>query len=308
MIKKIVKCRLCSKKNLELIIDFNKIPIGNNYQKKLSYAIKAKTYHLCLKRCNDCGHFQLGHIVDKKILYATNYTYLSGVTKTFLNHFELYSKFIIKKINLKQKSLVLDIGSNDGSCLKYFKKLKMQTLGIDPAKNPSEIANKNGIRTINSFFDYKSVSLILNKFGKVDFITSHNVFAHVENFQELIKNTKYVLKNNGYLCFEIGYFKEVLKNNYFDTIYHEHIDYHHASPLTLFLNSVGYSVIHISVNKIQGGSIRILCKNDNLGINSAMVNRFVEKERKSVLDNRHTTVSFDNIHKYYIFQKVLGTG
>ena len=73
-----------------------------------------------------------------------------------------------------------------------------------------------------------------------------------------------------------------MKNNYFDTIYHEHIDYHHASPLTLFLNSVGYSVIHISVNKIQGGSIRILCKNDNLGINSAMVNRFIEKERKSV--------------------------
>lgn len=282
MITKIIKCRLCNSKKLKLIINFNKVPLGNNLQNKLVKSLSVSSYSLSLNKCQKCGHYQLGFSVNKKILYATNYTYLSGITSSFLNHFENYSKKIIKKTKLKKGSLILDIGSNDGSCLIFFKKLKMNVLGIDPAKKPANIANKKGIKTINRFFDKKNSILIKKKYGEVDFITSHNVFAHVENFQELIKNTQLVLKKNGYLCFEVGYFKEVLKNNYFDTVYHEHLDYHHGRPVVNCLNSFGYSVVQISTNKIQGGSIRILCKNDKKGINSKNVYNFLEKERKSI--------------------------
>jgi len=282
LITKIIKCRLCNSKKLKLIINFNKVPLGNNLQNKLVKSLSVNSYSLSLNNCQKCGHYQLGYSVNKKILYATNYTYLSGITSSFQDHFKNYSKKIIKKTNLKKGSLILDIGSNDGSCLVFFKKLKMNVLGIDPAKKPANIANKKGIKTINRFFDKKNSILIKKKYGEVDFITSHNVFAHVENFQELIKNTQLVLKKNGYLCFEVGYFKEVLKNNYFDTIYHEHLDYHHGRPVVKCLNSFGYSVVKISINKIQGGSIRILCKNDKKGINSKNVYNFLEKERKSI--------------------------
>ncbi len=282
MITKINKCRLCNNDKLKLIISFGKVPLGNNLQDKLSESLKVSSYKLNLNRCKTCGHFQLGYLVDKKLLYATNYTYLSGVTKTFLIHFERYAKKIIKKINLKQNSFVLDIGSNDGSCLKYFQNNKMKVLGIDPAIKPSKIANKNKIKTINRFFNKKNALFISKKYGKLDFITSHNVFANVENFQELISNTLIILKKNGYLCFEVGYFRDVLKNNYFDTIYHEHLDYHHALPLVRCLNSFGYSVVEISTNEIQGGTIRILCKNDQKSLNSSNVNRFIANEQKSI--------------------------
>lgn len=282
MIKKINKCRLCNNKNLNSVISFGKVPLGNNFQDKLSKSLKASSYNLSLNRCKNCGHFQLGYLVDKKILYATNYTYLSGVTKTFLIHFENYVKKIIKKTNLKPKSFVVDIGSNDGSCLKYFKKNKMKVLGIDPATKPANIANVNRIETINQFFNKRNALLIKKKYGQADFITSHNVFAHVEDFQKLISNTLLILKNNGFLCFEVGYFQDVLKNNYFDTIYHEHLDYHHALPLVKCLNSFGYSVVEITTNKIQGGSLRILCKNDQKSLNSLNVNRFTAKEEKSI--------------------------
>ena len=208
MITKINKCRLCNSSKLKSIISFGKVPLGNNLQNKLSESLNVSSYNLNLNRCKTCGHFQLGYLVDKKLLYATNYTYLSGVTKTFLMHFEKYVKKIIKKTNLKQNSFVLDIGSNDGSCLQYFKKNKMKVLGIDPATKPSNLANKNKIKTINRFFNKKNALFISKKYGKLDFITSHNVFAHVENFQELISNTLIVLKKNGYLCFEVGYFRK----------------------------------------------------------------------------------------------------
>ena len=115
----------------------------------------------------------------------------------------------------------------------------MRVIGVDPAKKPCEIANSSGINTINSFFNKKTASKIKKKYGQLDFITSHNVLAHTENIQEIFLSIFDLLKEDAYFCFEIGYFKEVVKHNLFDTIYHEHLDYHHAKPLVKLLQNVG---------------------------------------------------------------------
>ena len=278
--KKIIQCRLCNSKKIKLIYNLGLIPIGNDLQKNLEKSINSDKYPLSLIQCSECGHFQLSISIDPKILYAKNYTYLTGVTKTFKKHFLDYSDWLIKKCKLKKGSLILDIGSNDGTCLHYFKKKKMRVIGIDPAKKPCKIANNNGIKTINNFFGKKISNVIKKKYGQFDFITSHNVLAHTENIQEIFLSMYDILKENGYLCFEIGYFKEVVKKNLFDTIYHEHLDYHLSRPLVSFLEKIGFSIIDLSTNKIQGGTLRLLLQKKKVVTKTKKVKNFIKREEK----------------------------
>ena len=278
--KNITQCRLCDSKKIKQIYNFGLIPLGNNLQKFRLQSINCKKYPLSLMQCSKCNHFQLSISINPKILYAKNYTYLTGVTKTFKKHFSDYSNWIIKKCKIKKGSLILDIGSNDGTCLNYFKKNKMKVIGIDPAKKPSKIANTNGINTINNFFNKETSSRIKKKYGQFDFITSHNVLAHTENIQEIFLSIFDLLKEDAYFCFEIGYFKEVVKHNLFDTIYHEHLDYHHAKPLVKLLESIGFSIIDLSTNKIQGGTLRLLLQKRKLKTKIKKVDKFIKQEEK----------------------------
>ena len=275
------KCRLCDSKQIRKVYNFNSIPLGNDLKKTPKSSIDSQKYPLKLMNCMSCGHFQLSVSIKPKILFAKNYTYLTGITKTFKKHFDQYCKWIIKKCNLKHSSLVIDIGSNDGTCLKYFKKNKMKVLGIDPAKLPASIANSKGIRTINKFFNIKTANFIIKKYGHADFVTSHNVLAHTENNKEVFLSIFKMLKQNGYFCFEIGYFHDVMKKNLFDTIYHEHLDYHHASPLVKFLENIGFSIVDLSTNNIQGGTLRLLLqKKESLMKRSKKIEKFINNEKE----------------------------
>ena len=278
--KKITQCRLCNSKKIKKVHNFGLIPLGNNLQKSGFQSLNCQKFPLSLMQCLVCNHFQLSISVNPRILYAKNYTYLTGVTKTFKNHFKDYSSSIIEKCKLKKGSLILDIGSNDGTCLSYFKKNKMKVIGIDPAKKPSKIANDKGIKTINDFFNKKISNVIKKKYGKLDFITSHNVLAHTENIQEIFLSIYNILKKDAYFCFEVGYFKEVAKHNLFDTIYHEHLDYHHAKPLVKFLERMGFSVIDLSTNTIQGGTLRLLLQKRKLKNKIKKVERFIKFEEE----------------------------
>jgi SAM-dependent methyltransferase len=278
--KKITQCRLCNSKKIKQIYNFGLIPLGNDLKKYLSQSINCHKYPLSLMQCSICEHFQLSISVNPKILFAKNYTYLTGITETFKNHFEKYSKWIIKKCNLKKNSLIVDVGSNDGTCLSFFKKNKMQVLGVDPAKLPASLANKKKINTINKFFNTTTSNFILSNYGQVDFVTSHNVLAHTENIKEVFLSIFKILKIDGYFCFEIGYFRDVLKKNLFDTIYHEHLDYHHATPLINFLERIGFSIIDISTNDIQGGTLRILTqKRENFKKRNSKIKNFIKNEK-----------------------------
>mgnify|MGYP001480413050 CR=1 FL=1 len=279
----IQNCRLCNSSDLNLCFDFGKVPLGNNLLESQSDSINVEKYPLYVNRCNACDHFQLGVAVDPKKLYATNYTYLSGVGKSFIKHFQEYAEWSEDKCNLSPDSLVVDIGSNDGTCLREFKNLGHRVCGVDPASAPSDIANASGIDTLNCFFDKEAVNKIIEKHGKADLITSHNVLAHVDNLSQVFLDIYSLLKDGGYFCFEIGYFKEVLKNNYFDTIYHEHLDYHHAKPLTKFLCGIGFDLIDLSINKVQGGSLRLFLKKTGEGRISAEAEKFLDSESNSIL-------------------------
>jgi SAM-dependent methyltransferase len=276
-------CRLCGSDQLQQFLDFGEVALGNNLLESAEAAARAERYPLDLFRCQSCGHFQLGHSVAKELLYATNYTYLSGVTKSFAQHFEQYAAWLSEYCQLPPSGLVIDVGSNDGTCLKAFKARGYRVCGVDPASMPVAIAIENGVPTVNAFFDAAAVENVKRQHGLADLVTSHNVLAHVEDLGAVFDCVAAVLVEGGTLAFEVGYFREVLNNNLFDTIYHEHIDYHHAKPLVQHLVAKGFDVEHLSVNPIQGGSLRFVCRKTGHGKVSEQASAFLEEEAMSIL-------------------------
>ena len=282
----IKKCRLCEAEKFSNLIDFGEVALGNNLENTITKAVSSDQYPLQVLNCLECNHFQLSCSVNPTLLYATNYTYLSGVGLSFVQHIKKYVGWVKEKTKLPVSSFIVDIGSNDGTCLEAFKKHGYKVCGVDPAQLPAKIANEKNIFTMNSFFNEETSNQIIRKFGKADLITSQNVLAHVDNLRETFKNIYKLLKNNGFFVFEIGYFRSVLELGCFDTIYHEHLDYHHGAPLVKYLSTLGFDVLNIEVNAIQGGSLRLLMQKTGKGNVSKQAKSFLINEMKSVLHDK----------------------
>ena len=152
-----MKCRICNSEDLSLVLDLGDQPWGNNFLKKDELG-KEPFYPLKLFYCNKCSLAQINHTVKKEIMFS-DHTYLSGITKSLSDHFKNVRNNIILKFcnNEKKFFSILDIGSNDGTFLKHFKKLKWKILGIESSKRIAKIANDNKIKTLRYFFNYKVV-------------------------------------------------------------------------------------------------------------------------------------------------------
>ena len=211
--------------------------------------------------CDNCKHLQLIDVVDPKILYE-NYLYVSGTSKVFIEHFKNYATYLSEKYCAK--GLVVDIGSNDGTLLKEFKKLGYSVLGIEPARDIGKQASSEGIETILDFFNPSLSSSIKSQYGLAKIITANNVFAHIDKPKSFLEGIKCLLSpEEGIFVFEVSYFKDVIDNIYFDTIYHEHLDYHTLLPLKNLMDRSGFEVIEASCIKTHGGSIRIYVKRES---------------------------------------------
>ena len=286
------QCRLCDSSNLKPCFDFGDVPLGNNLAGSHDDALLADRYPLSVRRCAACGHFQLAVAVAPEKLYATNYTYLSGIGKSFVLHFQEYAAWVQDRCNLQSDALVVDVGSNDGTCLKEFKNLGFKVCGVDPASVPAQLANEAGIHTFNLFFDEAAVDEVITAHGKADFVTSHNVLAHVDDLGAVFRNIHRLLKAGGHFCFEIGYFSQVLKKGCFDTIYHEHLDYHHAKPLAEFLCGIGFDLVDLSISQVQGGSLRLFLQKTGNGMISSEAKQFLDEEAQSILYQGDTLLAW----------------
>ena len=250
-------CRLCKKPDLSQVLKLKPTPAGNNF---LTLEEKLKNdepiFPLKLYLCKNCFHLQLGHVVSPDHLFKDNYHFVSGTSPVNVNHFENYAGEVISRFELKKNSFIIDIGSNDGTCLKAFKNKGMRVLGIDAAENIAKIANKNGIETKAAFFSKTLALNIKEQYGVPDLITSHNVLAHIEDFSGVMDAISSLMDKNSIFIFEVGYFLDVFKNLWFDTIYHEHLDYHTVAPLKEFFRAMGMELFDTKRVDIQGGSIR----------------------------------------------------
>lgn len=286
--RSIVNCRLCNKNSLDVIFDFGLMPLGNNLQSSIRESLSVETYPLVLVQCSHCKHFQLNYSVNPKVLYATNYTYLSGIGNSFRKHLEEFCKSVLNYYipnSLNHKIKVIDIGSNDGTALSFFENRGCEVLGVDPAEKPSLIANQRGIKTLNYFFSSDLAKEIKKKHNDFDIVISHNVLAHVDNISDVFDGINIILKKNGMLVFEIGYFCYLIQKNIFDTVYHEHLDYHSITALSSFLLKKKFIIQKIDLNSVQGGSLRIWCKKSDHISKKNKLSEFIDKEKKILSKN-----------------------
>ena len=290
---KVNVCRLCNQNDIDNAIFLGQSPIGNHLYININEKENSK-YPLGLNLCNNCGHLQLSHKLPNKVLFQSNYTYLTGATSVFKNYLKNYVNKICEEFVKKDGTKVLEIGSNDGTCLNFFKQKKCQILGIDPAIEISKIANHKGIKTIPDFFNSKTAQKILKKYGKFSIITSHNTLAHVDNLLDVFQGIKILLEKNGVFVFEVGYRLDVIENFWFDTIYHEHLDYHALYPLEKALKKQGFLVFRVEKGDQQGGSIRIYCAlpSSKQQIEKSIIDT-IEREKKMKLFDLVTYQNFD---------------
>jgi SAM-dependent methyltransferase len=299
------QCRLCKNK-LEKVIDIGPQPLANQFVTTR----KKKYYPLNLMKCIKCHFFQLQEAFDTKFLFS-NYKYYSPENAEVKNHhlFILNKINKVKKINSKHK--FLEIGSNTGSFIDLVKfTYNCFVVGIDPAKNLSEICKSKKIITETLEFNYKNSIKIKKKYGKFDFIILRHVFAHIDNLSVIVEGFKKLIKDNGVIYIENAYALDTFKNNEFDQIYHEHMSYLSLKPLINFFKGYRLNVFNAFKSKIHGGSISIfITKNIYQKINfklNKILNEenviykktFMRKFVNTTKQNKYTFVKFiKKIHK-----------
>lgn len=291
-------CRICKSKNLKKILDLGTTPPANSFLKKPELKKKEPFFPLQLFFCNKCKLVQLGHIVSPELLFR-KYLYVSSTSPVFIKHFEDYASSVFKRFRLNNKSLVLDIGSNDGILLKPFKKLGVKVLGVDPAEKIAKKATKEGLTTLPYFLNQRVASEITEKYGSADVICANNVFAHVNDLDELTKAVRVILKPNGVFIIEAPYLIDLIEKNLFDLIYHEHLSYLAIKPLDFFFRKQEMRIFDVVKTPSHGGSIRVFVKKIE-GKNAIIpsVKKFINEEGLKGLGKVKTYFNFaDKIQK-----------
>jgi SAM-dependent methyltransferase len=286
-------CRLCNSNKIEECFKLKSTPPANAFIEKEKISEEQEHFPLEIFFCKECYHIQILDIVDPKILFE-NYVYVSGTSPVFVKHFEDYANYILKNYSKLRNSLVIDVGSNDGTLLQFFKKEGNRVLGVDPAKKISQKANSQGIETLNGFFDYNYSQEIKKKFGKAGIITANNVFAHIDDLNDFVHGVRELLSEDGIFVFEVSYLADVINDLLFDTIYHEHLSYHSVIPLISFFDKNEMTLIEANRIDSHGGSLRCvvkLKKNVKLHIKESVENG-VKLERKMGLNKIDTYRDF----------------
>ncbi|RAU23594.1 SAM-dependent methyltransferase [Paramagnetospirillum kuznetsovii] len=285
-------CRLCGGKHLSLVVKLAPTPPANAFVPAAERAREQERFPLDVFFCDDCAHVQLLDVVDPRVLFE-HYVYVSGTSPVFVKHFEDYAGFVMERFKPVSGGLVLDIGSNDGTLLSFFQKAGMTVLGVDPAQEIAAAACARGIETLCGFFGADMGAEIAANRGKAQVITANNVFAHIDNLAGVVDGVRALLAPAGVFVFEVSYLVDVVRDTLFDTIYHEHLDYHSVGPLVRFFAAKGMQLVEAIRVGSHGGSLRGIAqlKGGPHAVGASVAAAVAEEERLG-LDKAETLRAF----------------
>lgn len=290
-------CQICNSKKLHTVLDLGHQPLCDSLLTKEMLNQPEKTFPLRMVWCENCTGVQIDYCVAGEEVYHPDYPYRSGITKELTEYQENMALSLVKKFNLGPDDLVVDVGSNDGTLLKGFKKAGVKTLGVEPT-NIAKIANKDGIKTIQAFFDIETAKKICKEHGPASLIISTNTFAHMQTIGEFIMGAYTLLKDGGLFINETHYLLDIIKGGQFDTIYHEHLRTYSLKALISLFNQYDFTVTDVERGERYGGNIRIITtKGKNRKI-SPEVNKLLKVEKEFGLDKLTTFTKFaDRVKK-----------
>ncbi len=248
-------CRLCDGRKFDLVLRLAPVPPVDAYVPVEEIGKVQEAYPLDLYLCRACGHLQLLDIVDPTLLYG-NYIYETASSLGLVEHFNRYGDELVEHLNLPNGALVVDIGSNDGTLLRSFRRKGMRVLGVDPARQIAQKATESGVETLAAFFTRDLSCQIKEKYGSVSLVTANNVFANIDDLVGFVEDVREMLLPDGVFVFEVFYLPDLIQNMAFDFIYHEHLDYHSVGPLESFFRRNGMELLSVQRVATKGGSLR----------------------------------------------------
>lgn len=283
------KCRFCKNELKTVFADLNTAPLVNNYIKSENFYKEEVYYPLITYACDNCKLVQTIDFNPSEQIFTDDYAYFSSYSSSWLEHSKNYVDMISKKLKLNSKSHVMEIASNDGYMLQYFKKKNIPFLGVEPCKSVADVAILNGINTLIDFFSYK----LSKKLPKSDLICMCNVLAHVPDINDFTKGIAEALKKEGTVTIEFPHLLNIIKNNQFDTIYHEHYSYLSLLFIEKLFKKAGLKVYDVEELKTHGGSLRVYgCHINSKKTINKNVSDLLNKEKKSGLDKMETYRKF----------------
>ena len=287
--KVVEKCQVCGNEKLEPILFLGYLPPVNQMHKVGEKPHEQPSYPAQVLYCEKCHLVQLGLIVNPKILFPPEYPYTSSTTKILRENFAELYKECRNIIDLGKEDLIIDIGSNDGNLLSNFKD-NHKVLGITP-EEIGKIAIEGGIPTIIDYFNKDVVEKVKKEYGKAKVITATNVFAHIDNVNEIVKLILELLEDDGVFISESHYLLSLIKTLQYDTIYHEHLRYYSLHSLKYLLERHGLELIHTKEIPTHGGSIRVYAaRKDTYQIRDS-VNKILKLEKKEII-NKNSLMNF----------------
>ncbi len=239
------------------ILDLGSMPLADALFTDRESSLAAERYPLSVGRCERCHWVQLLATPPREVLFPADYPYYSTVSDGVNLSAKAHAEELIASRGLGPGQHVMEIASNDGYQLQWFRQAGIQVLGIDPAPGPVAAARAIGITSRQTFFDSREAQCIRDEVGPADVILAKNVLAHVNDPGDFLDGVCKLLKPGGMASFEFPYLAHLLEHGQFDTIYHEHASYLAIEPLNRLLQSSGLGIVNIREIGLHGGSLRV---------------------------------------------------
>ena len=251
-----VSCRGCSAQLSLTFLDLGASPIANDLISRETLVSPEVFYPLHVMTCTNCSLVQIPEVAKREALFRSDYVYFSSYSSSWLEHSQAYASKMLELLDLSDQDLVIEVASNDGYLLQYFRENGVQVLGIEPSFGVAEVAIKKGISTVVDFFGTElAKKLAFEKKPKL--MLGNNVLAHVPDLHDFIKGFSILIAPEGLVTFEFPHIVSLIKNNQFDTIYHEHYSYLSVTSLSPIFESHGLRITEVEKLNTHGGSIRI---------------------------------------------------
>lgn len=253
-----LKCRFCGSRLLHNFVDLGLQPPSNYYRRPEQLAQGEVFYPLHAYVCSACWLVQLEDFQSPDDLFASDYAYFSSYSQSWLDHAYRYVQAMIPRFDLDATSQVVEIASNDGYLLQYFKEAGIPVLGIEPAANVAAVAEQErGIPTQVCFFGAKTARELAAEGLQADLIVANNVLAHVPDINDFVGGLPILLKSQGVITLEFPHLLQLIRHNQFDTIYHEHFSYLSLLAVERILAAHGLAVFDVEELPTHGGSLRL---------------------------------------------------
>lgn len=288
-----MKCRHC-KTELELeFLDLGNAPPSNAYLNKEDLRKPEITYPLRILTCTNCWLVQTEDYTDADELFNDDYAYFSSTSKSWLKHASDYCTMITNRLGLSDNSFVVEIASNDGYLLKNFVSSGIPCLGIEPTKSTAAAASAIGVPVRQEFFGKDMGLSMANAGEQADLVLGNNVFAHVPDINDFTEGVAALLKPNGVVTFEFPHLLQLIQQNQFDTIYHEHFSYLSLCSVSSIFKAAGLRVFDVEELKTHGGSLRIYgCRGDASHKETSLVQNILTNELQAGMQDEKTYSAF----------------